>query len=164
MKILKSILFDVAIALTILLFLNLFFIEEFVVKGNSMAPSIFPGERILVLKFPIGRIKRCDVVVFWYPNDPSKTFIKRIAGLPGENVEIKKGTLFINGRKDSHRCIKVPEDANIKMRIPVGFYFVLGDNKEVSNDSRYGWLVPREFLRGKAIAVYWPLVDMRFIK
>jgi len=135
-----------------------------VVRGNSMAPTVFPGERILVLKFPLKKLSRCDIVVFWYPNDPRKTFIKRVAGLPGEEIEIREGKFYINGEEGEVSCLKIPKDVNIKRRIPEGFYFVLGDNPEVSNDSRYGWLVPREFLRGKALAVYWPVFDMRFIR
>lgn len=129
-----------------------------------MVPSVFPREKILVLKFPLKKLSRCDVVVFRYPNDPRKIFIKRIAGLPGEEIKIRDGRFYLNGKEENFSCLKIPRDVNIKRRIPEGFYFVLGDNPDVSNDSRYGWLVPKGFLRGRVIAVYWPLFDMRVIR
>ncbi len=164
MKFFKAVIFDVLIAFLVFIVVNFLFLDQFVVKGNSMVPSIFPKERILVLRFPLKKISRCDVVVFLYPNDPKKTFVKRIAALPGEYLEIKDGKIFINGHLEEAPCIKVPSSLSLSRKIPEGFYFVLGDNPEVSNDSRYGWLVPSEFIKGKAIAIYWPISDMRLIK
>ena len=154
---------DFLLALAVFLLVNRIFLGEFTVMGTSMVPTVFPGERILVQKFPIPQIRRCDVIVFLYPRNPRKTFIKRVLGLPGEEITISEKGFFVNGRREKP-CLSLPEALNIKRKIPLGFFFVLGDNFQVSNDSRYGWLVPREFLVGKAIAVYWPLYDVRRIK
>ncbi len=163
MRFLRRLFIDFFLALVVFILLNKIFLGEFVVRGNSMTPSVFPGERILVLKFPKLRVKRCDIIVFLYPRNPQKTFIKRVIGLPGEELEIKAGKVFANGKR-VRTCLKVPADLDLVEKIPLGFFFVLGDNFQVSNDSRYGWLVPEEFVIGKALAVYWPIYDLRRLK
>ncbi len=154
---------DFLLALFIFLLVNRIFLGEFTVKGTSMIPTVFPGERIIVLKFPKPKIRRCDIIVFLYPRDPHKTFIKRVVGLPGEQISIRGDGFFVNGKR-AKPCRSFYRRVKLRAKIPLGFFFVLGDNFKVSNDSRYGWLVPEEFVLGKAIAVYWPLFDLRRLK
>ncbi len=129
-----------------------------------MAPTILPGERILVIKFPPPAIKRCDIVVFLYPVNPQKSFIKRVVGLPGETIEISRGRLIVNNSPVKRHCLSIQKQLRLKVKIPLGFFFVLGDNSEVSNDSRNGWLVPADYIEGKALAVFWPPSRMRWLK
>ncbi len=132
-----------------------------------MIPTLNPEERVIVLKFyyKIHRPKRCDVVVFWYPLAPDKPFVKRIAALPGERVEIRNGHLLINGCRIKENCFKLGSDENMEsVYVPEGFYFVLGDNPESSNDSRYGWLVPEGYIFGKVVWTVWPLQQARIVK
>jgi signal peptidase I len=138
-----------------------------------MRPTLIEGDRILVNKFiyKFKEPKRGDVIVFISPEDRHKDFIKRLVGLPGEEVEISNGMILINGRLADSKLkgryyynrgaygkegegIKVPEDA----------YYVLGDNSISSRDSRYWGFVPKKYLLGKAFLIYWPPSRIRLIK
>jgi len=164
LRFLKKIAIDLLLAFIVFLLINQLFFGEFIVRGRSMTPTIFPGERILVLRFPPPKIRRCDIVVFLYPRNPRRSFIKRVAGLPGEEIEISGGKLRVNGSSLERPCFRLQPWAKLKKKIPLGFFFVLGDNSEVSNDSRYGWLVPADYIEGKALAVFWPPSRIRWLR
>ena len=158
---LVDLLHDLAIAVIVCVLLITYVVQAFKVQGTSMSPELADGERILVNKFVyyVGEIHREDVVVFWYPEDPDLSFIKRVIALPGETVEIRSGAVYINGRlleepyvserNADHRSFPPQE-------IRPGHFFVLGDNRRGSNDSRSWGLVPERYIYGKAILRLWP--------
>lgn len=142
--------------------LRTFVVEGYEIQGNSMEPTLEDNERLFVLKFTyrFEHVERGDVIVFRYPEDVSRRFIKRIIGLPGDTVEIRGDTVLINGQvleepyldEDVSRYRKSP-----KVTVPENCYYVLGDHRSVSSDSRGGWFVPRENIIGKAALRFWPL-------
>jgi signal peptidase I len=153
---------DLALALGMAVFIVVFLYQPVRVEGTSMAPSLADRERIFVNKFVyrFGPIHRGDVVVFWYPLDPSKSFIKRVIGLPGETVEIRRGRVYINGRllREPYVLPQYADRASYPpVRVPPDEYFVLGDHRDSSNDSRMFGPVPRRFIYGKAVFAYWPV-------
>jgi signal peptidase I len=155
---------DLALSVLIAIVVILFLYQPVKVEGTSMMPAIDNEERIFINKFVyrfgLEDIRHGDTVVFWFPNDTSKSYIKRVIGLPGDTVEVKEGTVVLNGRPleepyvpDDYRDrISVP-----RQKLPADQYFVLGDHRNSSNDSRTGWTVPRSYIYGKAVFVYWPL-------
>jgi len=156
----RDLLLSVVIAIIVILFLY----QPVKVEGTSMMPALTDQERIFinkfVYKFHMGDIERGDMVVFWYPNDPTKSYIKRVIGLPGDRVEIDHGTVIINGKPLAETY--VPEEYRDSVSflgetVPEGQYFVLGDHRSSSNDSRSWGMVPRHDIYGKAVFVYWPL-------
>ena len=153
---------DLLFALGIALVVILFFYQPVKVEGNSMAPWLSDQERIFINKFvyKFEDIQRGDIVVFWYPLDPSKSFIKRVVGLPGETVEISRGRVFINGQymPEPYVPATFADDQNAgTVRVPPGSYFVLGDHRISSNDSRSWGTVDRKYIYGKAVFAYWPV-------
>lgn len=130
-----------------------------VVRGNSMAPRIHDGDRILVdhLSFVIGGIERGDIVVLHYPLDPSLDYIKRVIGLPGDVVHIENGRVSVNGTMIDEPYVD-EHDASTRMTMQVApdQYFVLGDNRPHSSDSREFGLVPRQNLVGRCDLRVWP--------
>jgi signal peptidase I len=162
---LRELTLGVVVAIVVILFLY----QPVKVEGTSMTPALINQERIFINKFiysPIisrlglAEINRGDTVVFWYPGDPTKSYIKRVIGLPADTVEIVNGTVLLNGQALSEPY--VPEYARdqvsmARMTIDSNKYFVLGDNRRYSNDSRTWGLVPRIDIYGKAVFGYWPL-------
>jgi signal peptidase I len=157
---LRDLVVSVFVALVVILFLY----QPVRVEGTSMMPSLVDQERIFINKFSyrfgITEVNRGDTVVFWFPGDPSKSYIKRIIGVPGDNVEISRGRVFVNGTEIQEPY--VPDDYRDRVSIdrltvPAGEYFVLGDHRSSSNDSRTWGTVPRNFIYGKAVFSYWPL-------
>ncbi|MGC1685843.1 MAG: signal peptidase I [Candidatus Acidiferrales bacterium] len=153
---------DLAVALTLAMVIIVFLYQPVKVEGTSMSPLLSDQERIFINKFVyrFEPIERGDVIVFWYPLDHSKSFIKRVIGLPGESIELRRGRLFINGKEITEDY--VPQmffdgSSYGPMRIPQGSYFVMGDHRDSSNDSRMFGTVPREFIYGKAVFAYWPV-------
>jgi signal peptidase I len=153
---------DFVIALTLAVVIIIFFYQPVKVEGTSMTPLISDQERIFINKFVyrFEPIARGDVVVFWYPLDRSKSFIKRVVGLPSDTVEIREGRVFVNGKYLPEPYVP-PESADMNnfspTRIPKGEYFVMGDHRISSNDSRIFGPVPRNFIYGKAVFAYWPV-------
>jgi len=132
-----------------------------------MMPALQDQERIFINKFTYRfgnhSIQRGDMVVFWFPLDPSKSYIKRVIALPGDTVEIQNGVVIVNGKPLVEDY--VPEEyrdyqSRPPIRIPEGQYYVLGDHRSSSNDSRSWGTVPRQNIYGKAVFVYWPLDKM----
>jgi signal peptidase I len=153
---------DILFAFATAIFIVIFVIQPVKVEGTSMLPRIVDQERIFVNRFiyRFADIHRGDIVVFWYPRDRSKSFIKRVVGLPGDELEIKYGSVYVNGRKVDEPYLK-PEyrdhDSLRKQQVPPGQYFVLGDHRNSSNDSRNWGFVARDLIYGKAVFRYWPM-------
>ncbi|MBI1747608.1 MAG: signal peptidase I [Acidobacteria bacterium] len=153
---------DLFFAALIALFIVFFVVRPVRVEGVSMQPRLVDQERIFVNSFiyHLTEIHRGDIVVFFYPRDTSKSFIKRVIGLPGDFLEIKSGTVFVNGKKLAEpyldaKCMDFESMPPVKIR--EGAYFVMGDHRNQSNDSRHWGMVAREYIYGKAMFRYWPM-------
>ena len=160
-----DLLHDLAVAVVVCVLLITYVVQAFKVQGTSMSPELLDGERILVNKFlyRFGDIERGDVVVFWYPEDPKLSFIKRIVGLPGETVEVRNGKVYVDGILIDEPYVVVDNADRRSLasqEIRPGHYFVLGDNRRGSNDSRSWGLVPERYIYGKAFVRIWPLRDV----
>ena len=153
---------DLVIALSLAVVIIIFFYQPVKVEGTSMTPLISDQERIFINKFVyrFEPIARGDVVVFLYPLDRSKSFIKRVVGLPEDTVEIRDGQVYLNSKLLPEPYIP-PESDDFgtypPTQIPKGEYFVMGDHRTSSNDSRIFGPVPRKFIYGKAVFAYWPV-------
>jgi signal peptidase I len=128
-----------------------------------MMPSLFDQERLFInqfsYKFGLGEIKRGDTVVFLFPEDPTKSYIKRVIGLPGDTVAVQDGYVLVNGRRLTENYVpkEYRDDRPYSPTVvPPGDYFVLGDHRVSSNDSRAWGFVPRSYIYGKAVFVFWP--------
>jgi len=163
------------IAAVLALIIRTFIVTPFKIPTGSMEPTLMPGDKIFVSRFiyRFHKPQRGDVIVFRYPENPRRDFIKRLAAFGGESIEIADGKVKINGE-----VIESPEifqkiyyenrgaygalDAQIT--IPNDCYFVLGDNSSSSRDSRYWGFVPRKLLLGKAFVIWWPPARIGKIK
>jgi signal peptidase I len=155
---------DLVVALGLAVVIIVFFYQPVKVEGTSMTPALADQERIFINKFVyrLEPIERGDVVVFWYPLDHTKSFIKRVIGLPGDEVEIRRGRVYINGAALDENY--VPEQfadrsSFAPMTVPPHSYFVMGDHRISSNDSRIFGPVPEDFIYGKAVFAYWPMAQ-----
>ena len=160
----KDIFFASLVALVIIGFV----IQPVKVEGNSMHPKLDDQERIFINKFVyhFWDIQRGDIVVFWYPRDPSKSFIKRVVGLPGETVEIRSGLVRIDGealREPYLWSDSSDHTSHLPRLVPLNQYFVLGDHRRSSNDSRNWGFVPVQNIFGKATFRYWPVSRLGLI-
>ena len=162
------------IAIFLALFIRAFVVQAFKIPSGSMEPTLLIGDHIIVNKFlygikapfinktiiPISEPKRGDIIVFIYPVEKEKDFIKRVIGLPGEQIEIKSKKIFINGELFDDpfgvysKSLKRNENFG-PIIVPANNLFVMGDNRDHSYDSRYWGFVPFESLKGKAVIVYW---------
>jgi len=162
LRILHSWVRDLFFSLAVSFFIILFVYQPVKVEGGSMEPGLEDQERIFINKlvYRWESIERGDIVVFRYPRDPRKSFIKRVIGVPGDAVRITYGRVYING-KAIHEDYVPPEYADSRSYpttiIPPGYYFVLGDHRSMSNDSREFGPVARSFIYGKAVFGYWPV-------
>jgi signal peptidase I len=159
---------DLSVAVLFCFFLITFVAQAFRVQGTSMLPLLEDSERIIVNKFVyrFHAIDRGDVVVFWYPKEPSVSFIKRVVGLPGDVVEMRKGTLYVNGLRvhEDYLLPQFKDDDNYPpTEVKKGYYFVLGDHRNSSNDSRAWGEVPERYIYGKAFFRFWPIAKAGFI-
>jgi signal peptidase I len=145
-----------------------FIVQPVKVEGTSMLPRLHDGERIFVNKLIYydeyrwaPKVERGDIVVFWYPDDPSKSYIKRVVGLPGDTVEVREGIVRINGAELDEKYLDPKLNLSSRSQAPVlvrlNYYFVMGDNRDNSFDSRSWGLVPKKYIYGKALFRYWPL-------
>ena len=131
-----------------------------VVRGNSMAPSIHDGDRILVAPWSLylGAVDRGDVVVLRYPLDPRLDYIKRVVGVPGDEVLLVRGRLWVNGKEIVEPYVAQQDDESfVRTSVRPGHFFVLGDNRLRSSDSREFGQVPAENLRGVVDLCLWPI-------
>jgi signal peptidase I len=158
---------DLALSVVFAVVLIVFLYQPVKVEGTSMMPSLTNQERIFINKFTYklgsGRIDRGDTVVFLFPEDKSKSYIKRVIGIPGDRIAIDEGQVYVNGKPLAEPY--VPADYRDRMSkeeriVPDGCYFVLGDHRNSSNDSRAWGYVPKNLIYGKAVFVYWPLDKM----
>jgi len=184
----ESILFALIIAVVI----RILIVEPYRIPSGSMRPTLIEGDIILVNKFIYGaripftdmrlpgltKPKRGDVIVFIYPEDRKKNFIKRLIGFPGDSVEIKNGLIYVNDKPLDDPIFNQNIDGSVrfyynkgslakesqKITVPNDSLFVLGDNSRSSLDSRYWGFVPYKNLLGKAIVIYWPLNRVRIIR
>jgi signal peptidase I len=155
---------DFAISCVVAALVIFFLYQPVKVEGTSMMPSLVDQERILINKFVyrmgFESIERGDTVVFWFPRDPSKSYIKRVIGLPGDTIQIRQGQVIVNGSPlDEPYVPDEYRDRNSMpaVKVPPGHYFVLGDHRSSSNDSRIWGTVPSQSIYGKAVFVYWPI-------
>ena len=163
---------DLAFSVLIAVVLIVFIYQPVKVEGTSMMPGLTDQERIFINKFTyrfgLATIQRGDTVVFWWPVDPSKSYIKRVIGLPGDRVSIDKGQVALNGRKlaEDYVLADYRDDQSTMPEVTVkpDEYFVLGDRRNSSSDSRTWGCVPRRNIYGKAVFVYWPLDKMGRLK
>ena len=180
---------SICIAVILALFVRTFVIQAFKIPTGSMENNLLIGDHLLVNKFvfgpntspllqrllPMDTIARGDVIVFKYPEAPERDFIKRVIGLPGESLELRNKTVFINGEPLDQPFVRflVPprEDPSAArdefdlrfnfgpVEVPEGQYFMMGDNRDNSEDSRYWGFMPREYVKGKALFVYFSYGD-----
>jgi len=162
---------DLIFALLIAALVVVFVVQPVKVEGTSMLPRLHDGERIFVNKliyYGLPEIERGDIVVFWYPNDPSKSYIKRVIGLPGETVEVRDDRILIDGRELVEPYLDPRRNVSPRTRAPVyikpHYFFVMGDNRDNSSDSREWGLVPEKYIYGKALFRYWPFTEASSIR
>jgi signal peptidase I len=153
---------DLILSLLLAFIVIVFLYQPVQVEGTSMMPRLSNHERIFINKFlyRFEPIRRGDIVVFWYPLDPTKSYIKRVVGLPGEAVSIRDGRVYLNGRPLQEPYIPpayLDHQSYAITNIEPNHYFVLGDHRESSNDSRVWGSVDRKYIYGKAVFVYWPV-------
>ena len=155
----REFLITTILAVVVVLLLQASF-QTFVIYMSSMEPNFHEGQRLVVNKavYIFGDPQRGDVVIFDAPGNRTGDYIKRAIALPGDTVEVKDGTVFINGSKVAEPYVKdSPEYTLEPQKIPANMYFVLGDNRNNSDDSHNGWLVPRQNIVGKAWLSIWPI-------
>ena len=174
---------SIVIAVILALFVRTWVVQAFKIPTGSMENNLLIGDHLLVNKFlfaptrgrvertllPIRDIRRGDVIVFKYPDEPDRDFIKRVIGLPGETIEMKAKKIYINGQPldepyvhflepvgDAQEVISYDLRENYpKTVVPQDFYFVMGDNRDNSQDSRYWGFLPRNYIKGRALMIYW---------
>lgn len=152
-------LIDAMLGATLMVAVHLFVIQVSIVKGNSMEPCLHDGDRLVVdrVSYNVADVTRGDVVVLRYPRNPAVDFVKRVVAVPGDRVAMSQGVLWVNGEPaDDYGCIPDIESLP-ELRVPEGEFFVLGDNRPISCDSREFGLVPADLLKGKVRARFWPL-------
>lgn len=163
----RDLLISVIIAIVVILFVY----QPVKVEGTSMMPALVDQERIFInkfiYKFGSTKIDRGDMVVFLFPGDLSKSYIKRVIGTPGDVVEVDNGTVLVNGKRIAEDY--VPEEYRDHISyprtvVPPEEFFVLGDHRSSSNDSRTWGMVNRRNIYGKAVFVYWPLDKIGLLK
>jgi signal peptidase I len=183
---------SLVIAVVLALFIRTFVVQAFKIPTGSMEQNLLIGDHLLVNKFvfgpalgraetmllPMKDIRRLDVIVFKYPEDPERDFIKRVIGLPGETVELRNKRVYVNGQRLEEPYVyyledppPLPEEMSLSnellgmsgdprvhygpVTVPTGHFFVMGDNRDNSQDSRYWGFLPRENIKGKALVIYW---------
>ena len=156
---------DLVVSLAISAFIIIFLYQPVKVEGTSMMPSLDDQERIFVNKYVyrLEPIQRGDIVVFRYPRDPSKSFIKRVIGLAGDHIRIDSGEVFVNGEaleEDYVPAAYADQRSYPELVVPPNNYFVLGDHRTMSNDSRDFGPVNVGYIYGKAVFGYWPMDKM----
>ncbi|MEO6050489.1 MAG: signal peptidase I [Pyrinomonadaceae bacterium] len=167
---------DIFLIVIVFILFGVFFVQPVVVEGTSMLPQLHDGERLLVNKLVYykfqsvswGHIERGDIVVFWFPHDPDKSYVKRVIGLPGETVEIRNGKVIIDGKQLDEEYLDTEYNQTLPStqakKVDEHYYFVMGDNRDNSSDSRYWGQVPEKYIYGKAFFRYWKPSDIGFLE
>jgi signal peptidase I len=174
---------SIVIAVILALFVRTWIVQAFKIPTGSMENNLLIGDHLLVNKFifgptassiertllPVRDIRRGDVIVFKYPDEPDRDFIKRVIGLPGETLELRSKKVYIDGQPLDEPYVHFLEPASDyqettsfdvrerygPVRVPEGQYFVMGDNRDNSQDSRYWGFLPRHYVKGRALMIYW---------
>jgi signal peptidase I len=177
---------SIVIAVILALFIRTFVVQAFKIPTGSMEENLLIGDHLLVNKFvfgptetgaertllPVGTIKRREIIVFKYPEDPERDFIKRVIGLPGETVEVREKKVYINGTAldEPYVHFLAPPSAPSELHevtsfdvrerfgpvtVPADQYFMMGDNRDNSADSRYWGFLRRDYIKGRALVIYW---------
>jgi signal peptidase I len=181
---------SICIAVILALFVRTFVVQAFKIPTGSMEKNLLIGDHLLVNKFvfaptmsglerallPIDPVRRGDILVFKYPQDPERDFIKRVIGLPGETLEVRNKKVFINGKPLDEPYVhflfppeeRAPGDVSFDLseksdygpvNVPARHYFMMGDNRDNSEDSRYWGFMPADYIKGKALFVYFSFAD-----
>ncbi len=166
---------DIFLIIAVFILLGVFVAQPVVVEGTSMLPQLHDGERLLVNKLVYykfqsvswGHIERGDIIVFWYPKDPEKSYVKRVIGLPGEMVEVRDGVILINNQELNEPYLDSEYNQSLPSyepkKVDEHYYFVMGDNRDNSSDSRLWGLVPEKYIYGKAFFRYWNPSNIGFL-
>ena len=165
---------SIIVAVALAFCIRTFLVEPYMVEGTSMYPSLRHHERLVVdkLSYFITDPKRGEIVIFRYPKDESRDFIKRVIAVGGDTIEMRRGTVLVNGTplKEDYIYKDDPKGKNMsdyrKAVVPQGTIFVLGDNRNNSEDSRFADVdfVPHKLVKGRAVAAFWPVDRIRMIK
>jgi len=177
---------SIVIAFILAMFIRTFFIQAFKIPSGSMRPTLIERDRLMVNKLRYGakvpftdkrlpgitNPQRGDIIVFVYPEDPKRDFIKRLVALGGETIEIKDGKIYINGKAIDHPIMDLIfyynrgdyGGENKRIIVPEGYIYVLGDNSASSHDSRYWGFISEQEIIGRAEVIYWPPTRLRFLK
>lgn len=167
---------DIFLIVVVFILFGVFAVQPVVVEGTSMLPQLNDGERLLVNKLVYykiqsvswGHLERGDIVVFWFPKEPDKSYVKRIIGLPGEIVEVRNGKVIIDGNELHEDYLDTEHNQTLPTfpakKVEEHHYFVMGDNRDNSSDSRYWGLVPEKYIYGKAFFRYWKPSKMGFLE
>ena len=174
---------SIVVAVILALFVRTFVFQAFKIPTGSMKPNLLVGDHLLVNKFifaptaspierallPMRPIERGDIVVFKFPEEPDRDFIKRTIGLPGDTVELKNQTVLVNGQPlvEPYAHYLFPPAADTQtdgfdlrrkygpVTVPAGHYFMMGDNRDDSQDSRFWGFLPQSYVKGRALFIYW---------
>jgi len=165
----KSWLRDGVLSVIASAFIILFLYQPVRVEGTSMLPELADHDRLFINKFAyhFSDIQRGDVVVFYYPRNPQKSYIKRVIALPGETLVIDSGRVYINGRLLTEPYLSQTyrdERSTGAIRIPAGEYYLMGDHRNISSDSRDFGPVSRDLIYGKAEFIYWPMRELGAVR
>lgn len=135
------------------------------VENISMEPTLQPGEFLLVnkLAYRLGNFQYGDIIVFHYPPNPSEDYIKRVIGLPGDEVTVKDNQVKVNGYPLTEPYISAPPHYDGTWKVPEDSIFVLGDNRNQSSDSHSWGFVPTNYVVGKALVIYWPFSELKVL-
>jgi signal peptidase I len=160
---------DLFISIVVSFLIITFLYQPVKVEGTSMLPELRDQDRVFINKFAyhFEKIERGDVVVFYYPRDPSKSYIKRVIALPGDDLRIERGQVYVNGAQLTEPYVpRRFEDGRSleEVVIPPDEYFVMGDHRSISSDSREFGPVDRKLIYGKAAFVYWPTTEIGVVR
>jgi signal peptidase I len=153
---------DMVVSVSVSAFIIIFLYQPVRVEGTSMLPVLEDQDRLFINKmaYRVGEIHRGDVVVFLYPHDHEKSYIKRVIALPGDDLRIDHGQVYVNGTRVEEKYVPkrfTDDRSQPEMTVPAHEYFVMGDHRSISSDSRDFGPVERELIYGKAAFVYWPM-------
>ncbi len=160
---------DLVVSIAVSAFIILFLYQPVRVEGTSMLPALEDQDRLFINKiaYRLGEIHEGDVVVFQYPRDHAKSYIKRVIALPGDHLRIDRGRVFVNGErlKEPYLLRNFADDrSQPEMVLPPREYFVMGDHRSISSDSRDFGPVDRDLIYGKAVFVYWPMEQVGVVR
>jgi signal peptidase I len=156
---------DLLVSATASVLIITFLYQPVRVEGTSMLPRLEDSDRLFINKFVyhVSAVERGDVVVFHYPRDPEKSYIKRVIALPGDEIRIDHGRVWVNGRylREPYVPVEYRDNRSMaEMTVPPQCYFMMGDHRSISSDSRDFGPVERSLIYGKAVFIYWPARDV----